>query len=437
MAHVLANEVSSNRALVLQDRAITNVRRDAGTGADIEQERQPDEGKNFYQDVPFSDDVIEEIQNIEGRNIKILPPSDFAKPEEAQGGLATLFSLVETRALQRLPPGSLFPPEAYKLNGSDPDLVIEHCARRTDGELEKPEVIAFKLLLLCAGMVLEQDCLPEDGDEHLANMEDLKDHLGLDITDDVLPYLASLGVSLIILSVAKPFVTKVTAAVRTMCTNMSSDLKIKPAHLSQEVFAFMFKNYISKVDLRRIARFTINRKFKGWQWGCAYAARFGAGTSHLTAISTFIARFPDFPLWHLIPQIEIDSFMNAIEQVNKDPLYLFPVVGEPEMEKDKYRVSAMPTMVATSIYILSSAGDKNWTRYENVPFLTSVGSLSPSTYLNILRQWAKAKLLPSSPDILMVGFKTFSETDGWKEDLPISMFVQPAGKNKSFLQRPS
>jgi hypothetical protein len=436
MAHLLTNEGPATRALVLQDRAITNTRRDAGTGADIEQERQAEDAKNYFQDVPFDDDTVEAIQAISGRRVRILPPAGLVQPDQAMNGLARLFELVEYRALQRLPPGSLFPPDSVDLNGGNPEDIFPVCAKKPDGELEKPEVIAFKLLLLCAGMVLEQDCLPSGQDEHLADMDELRDHLGLDTNDDVLPYLAALGVSLIILAVAKPFVTKVTAAVRTMCANMASDLKIKPSHLSQEVFAFMFKSYISKVDLRAIARFTINRKFNGWQWGCAYAARFGAGTSHLTAISTFIARFPDFPLWHLIPQIEIDSFFEAIDKVNNDPLYLFPVVGQPEMEKDKYRVSAMPTMVATSIFILASAGDKNWSRYENVPFLTSVGSLTPSSFLNVLRQWAKAKLLPTSPELLMEDYKTFSDIDGWRDDLPISMFVQPAGKNKSFLQRP-
>ena len=159
---------------------------------------------------------------------------------------------------------------------------------------------------------------------------------------------------------------------------MRPDLGLGQELLNPDVFGTVFNNVLRNINLRELARGIAQHGFASWKWATVYAARWGAGTSHITTILTFAHRFGGCPARGFVPDAEWRNLRAALTALEDDPLLLFPIGGEVDRGQDQFRASAMPGMLTIALAGLKAAGDPNWGRYQNQPYLVTLGAASVS-----------------------------------------------------------
>lgn len=408
-------------------------RQEGGVG--YEREAQTDDQPQRAQGHALTADqrkaILDTVKNFE----PVRPDKQNFDTVDGSPILESMYALALRRVKERFRGSLTFPIALVGMADLTYYDVLLYSAKKSDGSVFSAPEAAMRAALFSAGEITDADCLGTQDpliDEELMEMAG-EQHVG--DPEEACMYMAGLGTALIMMSVAKPFVDRVTVASEQMCRNMRADLQLAEDHLTPQVFGTMFNTYVRHADLRKIARTMADRKFPGWAWGTAYAARYGAGTSHLSLICSFYSKYPDCPVWKVIPGHELDALVEAINLIETDALALYPIAGGADLSLDRLRVTAMPCLVHMCLTGFAAAGEKNWARYQNVPQVSFYGSRPAHRVSAILLDWMNVKVNGGTweenwADIV----EAAKEIPKLPRDL-VAMFSQSDGKVKSSTQR--
>jgi len=332
--------------------------------------------------------------------------------------------------------GDLAFPNALKaLEADELGIAVICCfARRGDISHTAPEVAA-RLLLWASDQIRPEEYAPYEEFEDIPDTEDGLD--GVPVTNGTpqASYVAALASAIAVMAIAKPFVSVVTASVSAMGKNLARDLHLRPEHLAPRAFASVFQGYLSRMDLAAIARMLADRQFPGSTWLTTYAARHGAGTSHIVAICTFLQLYPRCPFLKYVPLNEYENFFEALKCLQQDSMVLFPVTGVVNLHLDRLRATAMPSLLIAAVFGLTAHGDTNWRRYHNLPYHNNIGGLSASYFISAITRWVVA--VNSTADLeqdVKDGFDFRELLSDFDSEI-MAPYVQQGGKIKSFYQK--
>lgn len=391
---------------------------------------------DFYTvNVELSEEIIRRINTTEQRSLAIAIAPFTVNPKTTSALFEQLMDLVVQRAARRFGEDKTFPRSVITMQDPTIQEIMFLCSVKKGGEFYSLQETAVRTVIAAAGLLTQSDC--EDDDQFPTDKDELSPSGAPDSIsqEEMAQLIASVGTCLAIIAVAKPFVNRVTNAVNQMCLNMIQELSLPESSLTRSVFSQMFEGYFRRIELKELAGYLVNRKFPGWQWGTTYAARYGAGTSHLNCISTFMHRFPSCPAWSFVDRSEYENYVEALDLIKNDPLALYPVTRTPDLSLDKYRTTAMPGLVIISVVGLVSSGDPNWGRYQNLPYIPMVGRHALPFVIGFVQEWVRARMTPETLDDILNKsggiFDIFEDTS----ELPIGGFVQTGGKLKSAVQR--
>lgn len=313
------------------------------------------------------------------------------------------------------------------------DLISICAIKRGGGSYGRVET-AIRMMIAASGELRGSDTYEPDVNAPALEVSNLVPDVLAQTNSEKVQYMAALGTAYLIMAIAKPFVSRVTSNVTTMCKNLVDDLGFEKADMTHTDFGTFFNKYMRKVDLRKIGKHISDRKYTGSQWLTSYAARHGAGTSAYVCIATAMRYYSDCPLWNLVDSDEKVHFAEGCSAIAEDPLLLFPIAGTPDLSLDKYRASSFPGLITISLNLLIGGGDPNWSRYQNSPYVPMIGGFSSNRIAAYAQIFGKRDDLniTDSEMVNQLGDLSTAFQDG--EISHLEAFVQSGGKVKSGVQ---